>query len=716
MTDIEKLPDYQWDTRYSSATHDLIKEFFVPALSRSRFYYRIAGFFSSTSIAAAVRGISAFVENGEKMYLIIGGELTKEDVDAINNGLENMDDIFNKKWEECKEEFTNNVIKKRFEMLAWLIANDKLEIKIGVNKSKSGEYLPPQKSLFHEKILIFEDYEGNRIQVDGSINETWKAWKENRESFCVHKSWISGNEEFIRTAKEEFDKVWLNLDNTCEVIDLPEALKNNLISIRPKNKPRISEEVDFSTEELEEINKKEKKELRKYQEEAVKSWKDNGYVGLFEMATGTGKTFTALKAIETLNLKKKVLIIVVPQRELATQWADECENIFDGYKKRIILCFGETEWKNNISRIIRQSQREESLCIIISVVNTMRSEYFIKKVEPIFSNSYLIIDEVHEMGSKENMKLLPKLVNIKRRIGLSATPERAWDEEGNKAIQDFFNVNDEPTFKWDMEKAINPPKGYERCLSPYKYYIHETNLTDEELEDYTQLSLEISKKFAILSKGGKVNIKNVESEPSLQNLLFKRANIIKKCENKLNILDSILNKYGESLTKCIVYCNDEKHMDAVTRIIIKKGYNCRKFYGVMDKYERENVFQSFSKEGVQFLVAIKCLDQGIDLPICNSAIILTSSTNPREYVQRRGRILRLHKEKEYAIVHDILVFPYNFNELVSGKVRISEFEGNILKSQLGRIDIFIENSLNKSENYLKKLNYGEIIINSNKNG
>ena len=387
MTDIEKLPDYQWDTRYSSATHDLIKEFFVPALSRSRFYYRIAGFFSSTSIAAAVRGISAFVENGEKMYLIIGGELTKEDVDAINNGLENMDDIFNKKWEECKEEFTNNVIKKRFEMLAWLIANDKLEIKIGVNKSKSGEYLPPQKSLFHEKILIFEDYEGNRIQVDGSINETWKAWKENRESFCVHKSWISGNEEFIRTAKEEFDKVWLNLDNTCEVIDLPEALKNNLISIRPKNKPRISEEVDFSTEELEEINKKEKKELRKYQEEAVKSWKDNGYVGLFEMATGTGKTFTALKAIETLNLKKKVLIIVVPQRELATQWADECENIFDGYKKRIILCFGETEWKNNISRIIRQSQREESLCIIISVVNTMRSEYFIKKVEPIFSNS-----------------------------------------------------------------------------------------------------------------------------------------------------------------------------------------------------------------------------------------------------------------------------------------------------------------------------------------
>jgi hypothetical protein len=205
MDTIDNLKNFNWDVRYSSATHNLINDFFIPALSRSKYYYRIAGYFSSTSIAASARGISAFIENGEKMYLIIGSQLTIEDVEAINKGIKKTEDILYKKWEECKVDFSNDTIKKRFELLSWLIANGKLEIKIGINKDNNGKLLPHDISQFHEKILIFEDYNENRIQIDGSVNETWKAWKTNRESFCVHKSWIEGQKEFIGTAKKYFD-------------------------------------------------------------------------------------------------------------------------------------------------------------------------------------------------------------------------------------------------------------------------------------------------------------------------------------------------------------------------------------------------------------------------------------------------------------------------------------------------------------------------------
>jgi len=710
MSKMGSLSEYEWDTRYSSATHNLINDFFIPAISRSRFYYRIAGYFSSMSIAAAFRGISAFIKNGEKMFLIIGSELTKDDVEAINNGLKKIDEVLFKRWEECHKDFENDVIKKRFELLAWLIANEKLEIKIGINKDRDGNYLPSNQSIFHEKILIFEDYDGNKIQIDGSINETWKAWKKNRESFCVHKSWAEGNEEFIRTAKEGFDNVWLNLDSTCEALELPEAIKKNLLSIKPKHRPEIEDEIDFAFDEMQIEFEKEKRKLRRYQEEAIEKWKENDYVGILEMATGTGKTYTALRAIKGLDLDSKFLLIGVPQTELAIQWADECESVFSDKQKRIILCYGSTDWRKNLSREIRQTLRKKELCIIITVLNTLRKPDFIKQIVPILDKTYLILDEVHEMGSRENRKVFEKFSGIKYRLGLSATPERAWDDEGNEAIGDYFKSK--PIFVWDMEKAICPPEGYEPCLVPYEYHIHDCHLTDEESTEYEELSLIIKRKMGMLTKDGKFNFKNLEDNPYLKKLMFKRSEIIKKCQEKFKILASILDNDKDSLTKCLIYCNDEKHMDYVSKIIVRKGIHCRKFFGQMNREEREKVFEIFKDGDIQFLVAIKCLDQGIDLPSCNSAIILTSSRNPREFIQRRGRILRLHPDKERAIVHDIMVFPCPIDELKSGRKKLHDFEANLLKNQLKRIDIFIDNCINKSENLLKKLDYGTIITDS----
>jgi superfamily II DNA or RNA helicase len=728
MIETDGLFDFPWSTRYSSATHDLIQDFFVPALSRSRYYYRIAGFFSSTSIAAAARGISAFVENGEKMYLIIGGQLSQEDVDAINIGTKKFDTILHEKWDVCKEDFENDVVKNRFELLAWLIANDKLEIKIGINKDDYGNYLASENSLFHEKVLIFEDYDDNKIQIDGSINETWKAWKENRESFCVHRSWEKGHKEFISSAMDDFNKIWSNHDNTCEVMDLPSALKKDLISIRPKNTPSPHDEIDFDEESNIEYdensgccgyishegqdawNPKTKKSLRNYQEEAIQAWVDNGHVGILEMATGTGKTFTALNAIKQLDLRSKFLLIGVPQRELANQWVEECKFVFAEVSKRMIVCYSNTGWKTNIEREIRQSKREKVLLIIIVVFGTMRGNEFLSKIDNLLENIYLIIDEVHEIGSSKNRKMLSKLADIKYRLGLSATPERAWDEEGNSAIQEYFGK--EPIFVWDMEKAINPPAGYEPCLCQYKYYLHDCSLTGEELDRYEKLSEKINKQIAIETNGGHIDLMDIGNGTYLQILLNQRADIIKECEDKFRVLKKILVEEGDSLNKCLVYCNDKEHMNEVAKIIEMAGFKCRKFYGDLHSKNKEYVFDSFKNGNLQFLVAIKCLDQGIDIPVCDSAIILTSSRNPREYIQRRGRILRLHEDKKFAIVHDMFVFPSSVDELRSGKKKLSDYEITLIRNQLQRISIFMDNAINEAENMIKKLDYGDIIIDS----
>lgn len=705
-----KLSDHNWDVRYSSATHNLIEDFFVPALSSSRYYYRIAAFFSSTSIAAAARGISAFIENGEKMYLIVGSQLSEEDVVAIEKGLANIDDVLHKKWEECKHDFDKDIIRKRFELLAWLVANGKLEIRIGINKDEMGNYLPSEKSLFHEKILIFEDYDGNMIQLDGSINETWNAWKMNRESFCVHRSWTKGEEKFIETAKSDFDRIWGNVDRTSEVLNLPEAIEKDLISLRPKSLPNPHDEMDFDMSDLTLSLKNNSRHLRNYQEEAIKAWIDNDHIGILEMATGTGKTFTAMSAIKSLDVESKVLLIVVPQKELANQWLEECEKTFEDIQKIILPCHSGTGWKKDISRTLRQAKKEKKLCILIVVINTLRNKEFLSKISSFLEDSYLIIDEVHEIGSTENRKVLQQLEKINYRLGLSATPDRLWDDEGNKAIQEYFKGP--PIFVWDMKKAISPPEGYDSCLCPYKYYLHDCSLTMGELERYEELSLKLKQLIAIKTKGGLVQLKDIDNDSSITKLLTQRADIIKECENKSLVLKNILKHQSGPLNKCLVYCNDKEHMDKVSSTIFEMGFNCLKFYGDLDIDVREAIFEQFEKGSVQFLVAIKCLDQGIDLPFCDSAIILASSRNPREYIQRRGRVLRLHMNKEFAIIHDILVFPYPVNDLKSGKKKLNDYEATMLENQLERIRIFMENAQNSAENLLKRIYYGDIIIDS----
>tara|TARA_Y100000310_G_scaffold31345_1_gene29729 strand:+ start:3360 stop:5510 length:2151 start_codon:yes stop_codon:yes gene_type:complete len=709
MTERKSLKDYKWKPRYSGRVDNLVEDFYIPALERSRFYYRSAGYFRSSAITVAFRGISSFVESGEKMKFIVGASLTEEDAKALNDGETHLGDVLSKKWEDCKKDFDSDIVKKRFEVLAWLISNNKLEFRIAVNKDKTGRYLSSNESYYHPKILIFEDYEGNMIQLDGSINETLKAWIHNRENFAVHKSWVTNQNTFVEDAKREFDILWNKEDVKTELVDLPNAIKKDLVELVPEKKPTKELDIDFSDNKIKEYVLRNEKPLRRFQKDAIEELRNKDYIGILEMATGTGKTFTALKAINNLELESKFLIIAVPQKELAEQWEGECEGVFQVHDYKTLKCYSDNpRWKQDISRFIRQVQRGKVLGILIVVLGTLRTDTFIGKVGPILSDSYLIFDEVHEAGSYQNRKIFDKLKGIKVRIGLSATPSRAWDNDGNEAIKDFFGG--EPIFNWDMGKAINPPEGYEPCLCKYNYYLYEANLNGDELKRYESISKDIRRKIAILTRGGKKSFSHISDEPSLTALLNQRADLIKECKDKLRVLDEIIHSRGDNLIKSLIYCNDKLHVEEVTKKLWGFGIKCRQYDGDIPHFERSIILEKFKNEDLRFIVAIKCLDQGVDIPKCNSAILMTSSRNPREYIQRRGRVLRLHDSKERAYVFDILVFPHPVRDLLSGKIRLYEFEHKLLMNQIERVKLFISNAQNSDESYLKLLDYESIKI------
>ena len=321
---------------YNSANDDIVNDFYNLALSEAIKYDRISGFFNSTSLAIAARGIDKFIKNNGHMRLICGAKLSSDDLESINNSedLKNIIDInFLKDYESIEDELVKNHVK----LLGWMVANNYLEIKIGVNRKDGGFY---DSGMLHSKIGIMYDESDDSILFDGSVNETAYGWKNNIESLKLFKSWK--NPEFMVNDMDDFKSFWEGNNPNLEIFDVPEATKKKLIEIAPKSK-----------EELFNLKLDYKPKLRDYQKEAVKNWIDNDYCGIFSMATGTGKTFTALSCWDYLKSKKNNLltIIVCPQKHLISQWESNLK-IF-GFKGHMLIASGDNnKWPSELLGLI----------------------------------------------------------------------------------------------------------------------------------------------------------------------------------------------------------------------------------------------------------------------------------------------------------------------------------------------------------------------------
>jgi superfamily II DNA or RNA helicase len=526
-----------------------------------------------------------------------------------------------------------------------LIVNNKLEIKIAK---------VPQPGIHHEKIGIFSDSNGDSLSFSGSINETWSGWTANSEEFKVFKSWDDSSNYFNADLKN-FEELWTDSKENVEVFSLPSAVENKILSYSDDYSIESLEkniELIKSTQELKILSgfekkieitsfsnvKADKKQLMDHQIDVINSWVDNKFFGIIKHATGSGKTFTGINAIKKWLENHNIVIVLVPSVLLLEQWIDEIEEeIID---VDIIKAGGGVP-KKNWSSLLRflTSRNNTRKTIVVSTIPTALTKDF-KKTVLWSPDILLVVDEVHNMGSPKAQTFLD--VTVGAALGLSATPERSGDEEGTEAIFNFFGKVLTPEFS--ITDAIDCGR-----LVPYIHEPFEIILSPEEEEEYSKLSFKISKIYSMIESGNH----DSDLKQQLELLLFARAKIIKKAENKIPAaLEILKNNYKEG-EHWLVYCQDSDHLKTARNFFKSQGIRTLEYMSSMSG-DRKSTLDYFKENG-GILVAIKCLDEGIDIPYLQHAIILSSSQNPREHIQRRGRVLRKSKNKNLATIYDALV-------------------------------------------------------------
>lgn len=688
---MQSLKDIKLKSVYSSEDVDILKDFYIPVLSISKEYNRITGFFSSDSLAVAAKGITGLIKNNGTMKLVTGVFSKKEDAIVAEDAITNPDKIV----KEIEENFDmdhieNAFIKETLKAFGWMLAKGFLEIKLALPKKDHISNFP---ALFHQKIGIIKDIDNNEISFSGSINETGIGWQKNIEEFKVFRSWHDDEQNYFKSDKIRFFQLWSNLSKKVEVIPLPQAIKEKLIRISPKN----IEELDFNLLDGEfplEIGIKKPKvketKLRGYQQKALSAWFENHFRGIIEMATGTGKTYIGFSAIKRLfdDIKKGVVIVSSPTIEICGQWESKIED-FTEYDTLILISSKETKWEGMLENSLHdyEKNRLDRLILITtydSLANVCKLIFSYKNLE-----IFLIADEVHSFGSEERRKILQNKEfehKIKYRLGLSATPERMYDEKGTDVIKNFFgNI----IFTYTIGDAIK-----DGILCPYNYYLNIVEMTNREFRDYFEISKKLARQIHY------INDKNEDSILTL--LLNKRALIIKNSENKiLSLRDSLEKLFIENNIKyTFIFCIDTQQLNEVKKILEKFQIYYSQITGAENSDERKKILKEFESGNIDVLLSMKILDEGIDIPNAKNAIILASSTNPREYIQRRGRVLRkLENKDKIANIIDYIVAPPLSRNL---KEEFFKMERNIVKKELTRSFEFVKYSNNKMDIFTNK--------------
>lgn len=644
------LKDIPFQYKYRSNQDQLYKDFYHPCLMESNRYDRAAGYFSSGSLRTLARGLEYFLFNEGKIRIVANPVLSNEDIEAIEKGHIAKSNIIERSLLQQIELTATNIESDTLNVLAWLIFNNQLEIKIATTNNNS---------IYHEKFGIFTDEEKNSVAFSGSANETIGGIVSNFEKIDVYYS--DNDQTRIQDAKDDFEMLWNNDTEGLTVVDIPESVKKNILEKR-KEMPRERVLLDHI-------------EPREYQQKAITKLKENNWLGILEMATGTGKTITSLLAAsEYRNINNKMfLVIYAPFTHLVDQWKQECEKFGFEY---ITLCYGsKNTWLPELEEEIRNYNIGLiDTHVVITTYKTAAMPHFNEMIKKVSSDSLLIADECHYIGSRAFRNL--QFDSYSARIGLSATPDRWWDEDGTAFLKGIF---DRVVYTYTLEEAIDNDK-----LTQYTYHPYVVPLTDEEIGEYRKITRQIIRLYN----------KEEESEDMIERLNRKRALIIAKSEGKIPRLLALLKeKKIETVNHTLVYCA-EKQVNIITKALSELGLRVHKFDSTVNNRERKKVLSAFSKGDIQVLVAIKCLDEGVDVPSTRVAYFLASTSNPREFVQRRGRVLRKAEGKSVAEIHDFIVFAEGMDNdtftLIAKKElpRFAEFSSAAINQSAAKIKLF----------------------------
>ncbi len=707
--------------------------FFSDCLCNATRFDLKLGFFSSSAINILSDGFATFLYNGGRMRLIINDILSEQDKYALLQAKNAhyiipalpLTDLVSLK------EILSERGRHFFDCIAWLIKNERIQIKIISPKGSNG--------ISHTKCGLFADAT-NKVAFDGSCNFSRTALIENCESITAFCDWDSPSDKFkVEDVEDDFLQTFLEKNDTVEYLDATE-IRTNILSAFPdkelndllkdeakllsdqsiSNLPlsvqralqRAKNKVNNVIKHIEDERIKaytEKTEPhfpyssgpRDYQVQAFENWKNNKQKGLFAMATGTGKTLTSLNCLLQIYNKSGYYkaIILVPTITLVEQWEVECRKFY--FNNIVKVCSKYPSWQSEIDRIKLKETIDPdnaSYVIISTYASFVRDKVFKEFATLPKKRLLLIADEAHNMGSG---RILDKLDGIPflRRIGLSATPERQFDDAGTARLYEFFGASDKFTFEYTMQEAID--NGF---LCRYYYYPHIVRLTDAEMAEYMKISLKLAKMYNNSRKDFK------KSDDILKILLLKRKHIIHKAINKEKVFRSIIHdRFVEKgdLKYTLVYVPEGNRpddnnsdiyddidivqdddfsnhiIDKFTRIVqeVSPTTTVKKF--TSDSTNRDEILTAFANGDLEVLTSMKCLDEGVDIPRSELAIFCASTGNPRQFIQRRGRILRTHKDKKFAYIHDLVVVPE-----VSSAAESFNMERNLLAGEIRRVKDF----------------------------
>ena len=695
---------------YENGEDNIGKDFIRPCLKECIAYRRGTAFFSSSSLKAYADALNHIVEDKVRIEILCSPVITDEGLlRTLNDNLseeERLNTI-----QKYQEHFILKVITKfkedpdnrsreRSALLAYLIANDLLVIKTAIRKSAgwpdpwpTEEEVDKFAQLYHVKRGYFVFQDGKKIAFDGSFNETDSGHKHNTETANVYKDWVDRDEFRARNIIEKVDRDWGGKNHDLHIRPLSKELIELIKASAPEKRPRITPTQTEPPQEIPVLNEPQatlpnKVSLRPYQLEALKKWEDNSNKGILAMATGSGKTRTAIEIIQKFrkSYPAGLVVIVVPYKVLATQWIKEINDIasiaaisaFDIY----------TEWFNPLKNWTHLATLKsiDAPCIV-AVNKTFKSDKFqglLKEVEAAKEKNHLIIvDECHHFNDLKSINLLPK--HFGYRLGLSATPyDQFEDNPEDRYLEQFFS---KVVFEYTLNEAITA--GF---LCPYEYQVIEVSLNEEETTDYEDLSKKIGQALA-----RSTNAKQ-DSSGNLESLLAKRTRLVGIAQDKLIKLEEHVKKTGRQ-RHVLVYCGDGsneedgekiRQIQQVSKLLSKLNWNVGKITCEESSDQREQTIISLKMAAIDAVVSIQVLDEGVDIPSCEVAYILASKRSERVFIQRRGRVLRLSKDtnKEKAVIYDFVVTGAATN---SASVR------TLVKNELQRVWHFAKDAINGNE-------------------
>ena len=693
--------------RFSTGPNSLVHDFYIPMLACAKSYDRSVAYFTSSLLVSACDGLSALIKAEGKMRLVIGSPLDDDEYQAIKNSQDIHQATTN-----LKEKLISilngdegEVFQYKLDLLTYMMANGTLDIKYAIQP----------KGIYHKKIGVVRDHDGNKIAFSGSANETYSAmdFESNSEEVTVYHGWNDNiYESYGKSLEDEFYNLWEKGNHyQTYTFDMPSDFYDDIIKAR-KNMfcPDLEKEKLFNGWPIiEEIKKSRKNKptipklwdgkefkIKDHQKEALNAWTDNNYHGILELATGSGKTITAIYgAVKTYEKNKRLAVVISsPTIPIAEQWVE----VLEKFSITPIKCFYKKDsWITCLETDIDAYNIGSLDFLAVVVVNaSMIKSEFKTQINRIQKYLMFIGDECHSHGSEGNFRSLPDAAKL--RLGLSATPYIDFDAEfdspfSNQSKDRLCQYYDRIVFTYSLGEAIK-----DKVLSGYEYKVCDVRLTEEEQEAYEEITKKIAKALTIKDP----HEKKVQFDISCA----ERTRLLGAAENKLVKLKSVVSKIprdhrGHTLFYCATGKNssgDDDNIKLVTRLLDRSGWSSSRFTHETKAKQKPQLIESFTNGNIDALVSMKVLDEGVDIPVCRTAFILASTKNSRQYIQRRGRILRKSEGKTTAKIYDFVVLPSKERENIAASKKLIE-------SELKRIKDFASLAINEKDihNYLNSL-------------